>query len=345
MTSMDSPPQPGAVDVVARPTLDDVARLAEVSRKTVSRVMSGGQNVAPATRDRVLRAARALRFRPNAVARDLRTGGTSRTVAFVIGDLTNPFYASVASGVERALARQDLTMLLAATEDLVERESQAVTAMLERRVRALLLVPIADDHSYLDGERELGTPIVAVDRPLSHAVSDLVTLDNRGGAAQAVRALVDAGHRRVAFVGSSSRLRPHAERRSGYEDVLRAAGIPADPELIRQDAADVEGAEAATRQLLALPDPPTAVFTANNRATAGAARALRAHPSRVVLFGFDDFELAEAMDVSVVAYDPTRMGEAAAELALERLGRPSRTTEQVTLPTYLRTRGDITPAG
>lgn len=339
---MDRTPRTAPGDVVARATLDDVARLAGVSRKTVSRVVSGGQNVSGPTRERVLRAARTLRFRPNAVARDLRSGGGSRTIAFVIGDLTNPFYAAVASGVERALAREGLTMLLAATEDEAAREAQTVTAMLERRVRALLLVPIAEDHSYLDGERELGTPIVAVDRPLSHAVSDAVVLDNRAGAAKAVRALVGAGHRRIAFVGSSARIQPHAERLAGYQDVLRAAGLPLEPGLVRQDAPDAGSARSAARDLLALPDPPTALFTANNRATVGVLHALAAHPGRrPAVFGFDDFELAEVFGVSVIAYDAAQLGEAAAELALNRLRTPARTTERVVLPTRIVLRGDL----
>lgn len=128
------------------------------------------------------------------------------TVGFVIGDLTNPFYTLVAAGVERVLARDGLTLVIAATDDESRLEASVVSAMLERRIRALLLVPIADDHGYLEGERQFGTPIVAVDRPLSNAVSDSVVFDNRNGAKNGVLALLDAGHRRVAFVGSSESL-------------------------------------------------------------------------------------------------------------------------------------------
>ena len=200
-------------------------RLAEVSTKTVSRALSGGANVDPETRARIEHAAATLRFRPNALARELRTGGVTNTVGFVIGDLTNPFYSLVAAGVERVLAREGMTLVIAASDDESRLEPTVVSAMLERRIRGLLLVPIADDHSYLDGERHFGTPIVAVDRPLSNATSDSVVLDNRAGARAGVLALLDAGHTRVAFVGSADSLYTHHERLLGYRDALEARGL------------------------------------------------------------------------------------------------------------------------
>ncbi len=150
--------------------------------------------------------------------------------------------------MERAIAREGLTLVLAATDDESRLESKVVIAMLERRIRALLLVPIADDHSYLEGERQFGTPIVAVDRPLSNAVSDSVVFDNRAGARAGVLALLDAGHRRVAFVGSSESLYTHRERVLGYRDALEARDLPIDPTLICTDGPDTGSAANATRR-------------------------------------------------------------------------------------------------
>ncbi|WP_372594261.1 LacI family DNA-binding transcriptional regulator [Actinotalea sp.] len=325
--------------VTARATVEDVARLAGVSTKTVSRVISGGPHVSPSTRAKVQEAAATLRFRANSVARELRSGGVSSTVAFVIGDLTNPFFAAVAAGVERTIARSGLTLVIAATDDESRQEPAVVAAMLERRVRALLLVPIAEDHAYLDGERQLGTPIVAVDRPLSTASSDSVVFDNHGGAMAGTLALLDAGHRRIGFVGSTSRLSTHRERRSGFLDAFAARGLTADPDLVRTDAPDVAAAEAATRGLLSGARPPTAIFAGNNRATIGALTAIRRNATTTGLIGFDDVELADALGLSVVAHDPELMGETAARLALDRLDDPGRALEQVVLPTRLVLRG------
>ncbi|MEO7058215.1 MAG: LacI family DNA-binding transcriptional regulator [Lapillicoccus sp.] len=323
----------------SRATLEDVARLAEVSGKTVSRVIAGHPSVTDTTRTRVWEAVRLLRFRPNQVARDLRSGGVSTTVGFVIGDLTNPFYSLVAAGIERTLASESLTMILAGTGDDPTVEARVVGAMLERRVRALLLVPIAPEQSYLEGERQLGTPIVCIDRPAHHLVADSVVFDNRGGAADAVRTLVAVGHRRIGFVGSAPGLYTHGERLSGYRDALREAGITAEPDVERVDAPDDESAERATRALLAMDDPPTAIFSANNRASIGVVRALQSHPEPTAFIGFDDFDLAGALGLTVVAHNAGDMGRLAARLALSRHGDLSGTAHQIVVPTRLVKRG------
>lgn len=325
--------------VTGRATLADVARLAGVSTKTVSRALSGAANVEPATRQRVEKAAATLRFRPNLLARELRAGSVSTTVGFVIGDLTNPFYMLVAAGVERVLARQGHTLVIAATEDDPAQEVSVVSAMLQRRIRALLLVPIAGDQGYLEGERQFGTPIVAVDRPLANAVSDSVVFDNREGARAGVTALLAAGHRRIAFVGSSESLYTHRERLQGYREALAGAAVALDPCLVRTDAPDVASAARATHELLAAAEPPTAVFAGNNRATIGVLEARRSSGAPLGILGFDDFDLAATLGLSVVAHDPERMGAVATELALRRAAEPMGVVEQVVLPTRVVLRG------
>ena len=338
MTSKDTRVE-GALPPAGRATLADVARLADVSTKTVSRALSGGAHVDPETQARVERAAATLRFRPNTLARELRTGGVTTTVGFVIGDLTNPFYALAAAGVERVLAREGLTLMIAASDDESRLEPAVVSAMLERRIRGLLLVPIAADHSYLEGERQYGTPVVAVDRPLSNATSDSVVLDNRAGARAGVLALLDAGHTRVAFVGSADSLYTHHERMLGYRDALQARGLPVDPALIRTDSPDIASAAATMSALLDSATPPSAVFAGNNRATIGAMQGIRQRGAHIGLLGFDDFELAGFLGVSVVAHQPERMGEVAAEIILRRMVDPMGLAEQVVLPTRLILRG------
>lgn len=333
MTNVDIPAARPARPAGARATISDVARLAGVSLKTASRVLTNSPNVKESTRVKVLDAAAALRFRPNAIARDLRNGGVATTIGFVIGDLTNPFYALVGAGISQAAADRGLTLVMAASDDDAKRERPTVTSMLERRVQALLLVPIAEDHSYLEGERQLGTPIIAVDRPLSHAASDTVVFDNRTGARDGTRALIEAGHRRIAFVGSSESLYTHGERLRGYRDALGGAGIALDPSLIRTDGPSVETAAQSTLQLLDSSTPPTAVFAGNNRAAIGVHRAIALRGTRTALVGFDDFDFAEALGISVVAHAPVEMGRVAANLAFRRLDDMSGPLENIVLET------------
>lgn len=301
--------------------------------KTVTRVFSGEAKVSPHTRTKVLEAARALRFRPNGLARDLRSGGISSTVGFVIGELANPFYAAVAAGAEAALAQERLTLLLSATADLSRQEAQVVEAVLERRVRALLLVPASQDHSYLDGERQLGTPIVAVDRPLIDAVSDSVVFANREGARVGTRALLDVGHRRIAFIGSRPTLYTHGERLIGYRDALREWGIQPDPSLELTEAPDIESAARSTRSLLDRQSPPDAILVGNNRAAIGVLQTLQELGASPGVIAFDDFDFARTMGVSVIAHDDMEMGRVAASMAIARFRGDTGPTRQVVLPT------------
>ncbi|WP_136709099.1 LacI family DNA-binding transcriptional regulator [Agromyces sp. H66] len=322
-----------------RATLEDVGRLAGVSSKTVSRVFGGGASVSPETRERVLSAAKRLRFRPNTLARSLRRGGVTNTVAFVIGDLQNPFYFHVAAGIERELAERGLTMILATTDDTPDSEAVVVDALISQRVRALLLIPIADDQSYLEGERQLGTPVISVDRPARDLVADAVVLANRSGMAEAVRSLTAIGHRRIGFVSNPSEMYTLQERLAGYREALREVGVDDTARWERLDNDPSISAEEAVRALLEGDDPPTAIVAGNNRATTGAMRVIRELGIDVALIGFDDFELADMLGISVVAYDTMELGRAAARLALERLDDPTGFTRLVEIPTRLVQRG------
>lgn len=322
-----------------RATLADVARLAGVSAKTVSRVMSDDPKVTAATKERVMVAAKRLRFRPNQLARGLRHGGVSSTVAFVIGDLGNPFYMSVAAGIERELAESGLTMVLATTDDSPGSEAVVVDALLAQRVRALLIVPIAEDQSYLEGERQLGTAVVSVDRPANNLVSDTVVLENREGTAVAVRALLEIGHRRIGFVCSPRKLFTHQERLAGYRHALLEAGITDSARWERLEDIDGKSTEESIRDLLSMDEPPTAIIAGNNRASAGAIRELLTRRRDVAFIGFDDFELADALGISVIAYSAVELGRQAARLALSRLDDPTGPVRRISIPTHLVTRG------
>jgi len=328
-----------------RATLEDVARLSGVSAKTVSRVFSEPDKVRSSTRERVLGAASRLKFRPNTLARDLRRGGITNTVAFVIGDLTNPFYMNVAAGIERELAERGYTMLLATTEDAAESEARIVDTLLAQRVRALLLIPIAGDQSYLAGERELGTPIVTVDRPPRDLIADSVVLANRTGMADAVRSLTALGHRRIGFVSNPSFMYTLDERLAGYRAALAEVGVTGTEKWERRTNNPGVAPDDAVRSLLEMADPPTAIVTGNNRATVAALRVLRERDDRVALIGFDDFDLAEMLGVSVVAYDTMQLGRAAAQLALARLDEPESPTQRIEIPTTVvhRGSGEIPP--
>jgi LacI family transcriptional regulator len=330
-----------------RPTLRQVAELSGVSVKTASRVLNGEPHVAAATATKVLAAAAQLGFRLNAIARDLRAGARSSSVGLIIGDVANPFYSRIARGAERRLRAAGLQLITASSDENPDIEHVLVADMLQRRVRAMLLVTSATDHAYLEAERNLGVPLVFLDRPPDDLDADTIVIDNAGGVRHAVEHLLKRKHRRIGLVGDLSRLSTHRERSAAFESTMATAGIANWRRFVRSDSHDVGAAERAVRELLQQRPAPTALLTTNNRITIGALRALRDLADPPALIGFDDFDLADLLGITVVAHDAERMGELGAELVIARLAGEQSPARRVVLPTQLviRGSGERRPAG
>jgi LacI family transcriptional regulator len=327
------------VQRTARPTLRQVAALSGVSLKTASRALNGEPYVSADTADRVRAAAEQLGFRRNAIARDLRAGARSPLVGLIISDLGNPFFSRVARGAERRLRAAGLQLVSASSEEDPDLEQALIGEMIERRVSALLVVTSAEDHRFLDAERRHGLPVVFLDREPADLVADCVVLDNRGGMQRALEHLLARGHRRIALIGDLGRLATQRERAAAFEAVMSADGPAGWQRYVRADCHDAATAETAVREVLAEQPPPTALITTNNLITTGALRALRGVARRPALVGFDDFELADVVGVTVVAHDPERMGEVGAEQILARLDGADGPSRRVLLPTELVVRG------
>ncbi len=326
-----------------RPTLTDVAARAGVSVKTASRALNGERHVSDGTAVRVRAAAEELGFLPNRLAQSLRTGTALASVGMVIGDLANPFWSSLARGVEREIARSGLLLVTASHEEDAALQERVLRALVERRVDGLVLVP-APGTTDLDAVLR-GLPAVAVDRPLSAPARDEVLFDDRGGAAAAVAALVGQGHRRIAFVGAEAGLWTVQQRLTGYESAISAAGLEVDPHLVRLDCPTVPAAAAATRDLLRDPHPPTAVLAMNNVACRGVLRARHEAGVQLDVTSFDadpDAELFAGAPSSIVN-DPEDAGRAAAQILLDRIQGDRRPVRRVVLPAALVVRAAARP--
>jgi LacI family transcriptional regulator len=321
----------------------DVAENAGVSVKTVSRVINHEPGVADETSARVAAAIATLGFQRNDLARSLRHGRSSATLGLIIEDVSNPFYSAVAEAVEKVARARGYLLITGSCEEDPELERELVTTLLRRRVDAMVIVPAGRDHSYLLPALDAGTPAVFLDRPPSGLAADCVLTDDREGARAGVEHLIAHGHMRIACLSDDEHLYTARERRAGYREAHRRAGIATDPELAPPGQSDAAAAEACARRLLCFPGDrrPTALFCANNRNTIGALRALRDYAGRVGLVGFDDFELADllATPVSVVRSHPSRLGEVAAALAFARLDGDDRPAQRVIVSTELVARG------
>jgi LacI family transcriptional regulator len=234
-------------------------------------------------------------------------------------------------------------LITGSCEEDAERERELVLRLLRRSVDALLIVPASSDHRYLLPEINVGTPVVFLDRPPRGIDADAVVFDNVGGARDGVAHLLRHGHERIAFVGDPPSMYTASERLAGYRTALREAGIAPNEELVRVGSHDASAAERAARELLALPADrrPTALFTANNRNTIGALRALRDGDGTMALVGFDDFELADMLPipVTVVRHDPEAMGRIGADLAYARLDGEDALPQRHTIACELVPRG------
>lgn len=321
----------------------DVGRLAGVSLKTVSRVVNGEPGVSAGTVEIVLAAAAELRYERNDLAASLRQGDRSNTLGLVIEDVGNPFYSVIAQAVEESARERSSLLITASALEDPGRERELVIALLRRRVDALLIVPAGPDHRYLQ-EGGLNGRTVFLDRPPARTQADTVLIDNAAGARQGVEHLLAHGHRRIAFVGDRRGLYTARERLKGYRRALAAAGVEPDPDLVALDNSTWQAAADAVTRLLAMPPArrPTAIFGANNRCTVGTLHALRAGRvgrGPLALVGFDDFELADLLEVSVVRTDPYRLGQLGAELAFARMDGSIRRTQRLVVPVELVTRG------
>lgn len=330
--------------------MNDVARAAEVSLKTVSRVVNNEAGVSQPLVDRVRAAVDELGYRPDLRARNLRGAeAPPATIGFIQTYSANPFFSAIRDALEAKAAEHDCLILSGSSGADRRRQDVLVEALLGRRVDGLVIVPAADGDADVDAslQREIdrGTPVVFVDRN-SDAGVDVVLSDHFGGAFNATAHLTKAGHTRIAFLGRGSTLQTTIDRLSGYESALREAEVDpaAATRLIRVDVPS-EDAEATVRQLLALPaaQRPTAIFSSQNQLTKGAVKALHGLGVQrdVALVGFDDIEMADVIEpgVTVVAQNAEKLGRYAAELLFERLLDGRTEPARRVVPVELITRG------
>jgi LacI family transcriptional regulator len=321
----------------------DVARLADVSLSTVSRVVNGSQ-VDLEMEARVRDAIDVLGYRPNFTASSLRRSdrGTA-TVGLVVEDVGNPFFSAVHRGVEDVLRSRAMLTFAGSSDEEPARERELAEAFAARGVDGLIIAPAGGDQSYLSRDRDAGLALVFVDRPPRFLDADSVVSDNFGGAVMACEHLIARGHRRIGFLGDRPEIHTAAERFRGYQATLARHSIPDDPYLVRHQLFRARDAYDTTRELMLGPAPPTALFTGQNLITIEAVSALHelGLQRRVALVGFDDVTLAGAVEpgLTVVAQDPTALGRSAAELLLARLDGDAAGSRQVTLPLGLIERG------
>jgi LacI family transcriptional regulator len=314
--------------------MKDVASRAGVALKTVSRVVNGEPGVTPTTASRVQGAIEDLGFRRNESARLLRTGQTA-TLGFIAEDSADPDQAALYRGLEEVAAERGFLVYSGSTDRDPAREERLALALCARRVDGMVIVPAPSDHGYLVTEIEAGVAAVFALRPPGDtALGDRVVIDERGGARAAVAHLAEHGHRRIGFVGGDFGTYRSRRLVLGYTEGMAAARLPVDEAWRALTPGDLASASV------------TAVLCGSRAYTARALRVLAAtrapgRSRRMAVIGFGDLELADLVQpgITVVSYDPARIGRAAGELLVRRLAGDDAPPRLVELPTRLIPRG------
>lgn len=342
----------------SRPTVDDVAAAAGVSRATAARVLGGYGRVSQATRDRVRQHAEALGYTPNRLAQGMVTGRT-QTVGFVSADMQNPFFGQTMRGFTDVARAQGYDVVIANSEEEPRLERRAVQTLLERRVDGMVVAPTEFRQArHLDDAVASGVPIVLVDRSVRGLAADSVLIDNVGSAMDAVSHLIERGHVRIGVATTrltgpdlvaeldEAALDPwHAptpvSRAIGYLRALRAAGLQVAPELIGNAAYTRADAYAAVRTMLALPEPPTAVLAVDDLLTLATFEAVQdsglRFPGQCTVLGFDDLDWTTIVRprLTVVAQPAYDIGATAARRLLARIDGDASPAQTLLLDTKL----------
>lgn len=328
--------------------LKDIARMAGVSTATVSRVINHSGPVSAKTARKVLKVIEESGYVPDTIAKSLRMGQT-KTVGLVVPDISNPFFPEVLNGAEAVCADHGYTIILGNTNEDIACEAKVVRSLRQHRADGLLMILVDESGGTLRqalAGADSGLPIVFIDRHIEGFRYDSVIIDNEAGTSQATRYLLDLGHTRIAIVHGPTTTTPGVGRLRGYEMAMRAAGTPMRPEYVLEGDFRVMSGYGLARQLMSLPDPPTAIIGGNNLMTMGIFRCLRdmdiSIPDQVSLIGFDDFSLAAYLTppLTVVERPMSDMGRLAADLLLSRVEkRDLGPVRRVVLPTALKVRG------
>jgi LacI family transcriptional regulator len=322
-------------------TMRDVARVAGVSAKTVSRVFNDDPHVTEETRERVRWAMQKLNYVPNMLARSFRTGADA-AVGLAVPDFGDPFFAEMTSSIEVDLVGRGMAVVVTSLGRGVDSERSALEALLRRQISGLIVACVSADQAYLAPWQER-TPMVFVDRAPRGLSGVYVIEDDLGGARRAVAHLASHGHRRVAFFGVSTPVTTTHRRLKGYRSAVAENGLDDSPDLVCIPAESADEAAAEMVKRLEAPDAPTAVFSSTILCTMSLVLALqRAGRTDVALVGFGDIPMAAALApaVTVIDQNPAWLGRVAVERLVQRIEDPGAPLRRRTvLPVHLIPRG------
>ena len=319
--------------------IKDVADAAGVSTATVSRVLANKPHVRQEVKARVMKVVKKLNYRPNRVARSLRSQ-KSTIIGLIVSDIENPFFQQVGRAVEDAAHEQGYSVMLCNNDEDPDKEQRYLHLIRDENLAGIILSPTRQTADNFSATSELNMPMVVIDRRVSNVEIDNIIIDNVQAAQTITTHLIEHGYRRIGAIfgiGSTT----GRERREGFVQALKAHDLQPSTDLVKYANPREDDGFNTTLKLLQLPEAPEAILTSNSLLAAGALRALReskkAIPEEVAFASFDETTWAKLIvpALTVIEQPTYEIGRTATELLIKRIQDPTRSTREVTLKSKL----------
>ena len=314
--------------------LSDVAKLANVSTATVSRVLTNAENVTEKTRRKVLDAIEELNYHPNILGRQLRKMATN-TILVVVPDITNPFFSKVLRGIEMLAMQNGYQVLLADTQNYIISETEYLNFLHYKQVEGIILLTTKSNQQLVKQLSE-DSPVVLACEYMEEAQIPTVSIDNISSARKITQHLIRLGHSRIAHICGPMDIILSRDRLKGYQQAIGQNHLELDPILIQEGDFSYESGYNLMNKLLALENPPTAVFAANDLMAIGAIKSIKSHqlsvPQDIAVVGFDDIQMASIMEpaITTISQPAFEIGNKAMELLLGLMAK-----EQIVKKQYI----------
>jgi DNA-binding LacI/PurR family transcriptional regulator len=326
-------------------SMNDVAKRAGVSIATVSRVLNNNNSVKEATRVKILKAIKDLKYQPSRVAKRLRSKSiSSNLLGILIPDIQNPFYVDVLRGIEDVAYNNNYAIIMCNFGQDEKKEKLYLEILQSEGIDGLIAAPAREDDPQLKKMLNDGLPVVCVDRGLKDIDVDIVMVNNVEAAYKAVDYLIKTGYKRIAYISGLQTIPSSRLREKGYREALAANDLPFDQTLVKYGDSKHESGIKLCEELLNMPNPPDAIFTGNNLITLGALETIHkkklAIPKDIAIIGFDDMYWSNSLNppLTAVRQPAYEIGKRAGELLIQRINDPKRSCIQMILNAELMVR-------